>query len=76
MAILVTFMTVAVLCISAAFYCAVLVQSDDQVITRILKIYLGIWIVFFICILLIQLIRFTCWLICFICYDLHNLLYN
>ncbi|CAF2255870.1 BnaA08g20860D [Brassica napus] len=57
MAILVTFMTVAVLCISAAFYCAVLVQSDDQVITRILKIYLGIWIVFFICILLIQLIR-------------------
>ncbi|KAH0916175.1 hypothetical protein HID58_030621, partial [Brassica napus] len=34
MAILVTFMTVAVLCISAAFYCAVLVQSDDQVITQ------------------------------------------
>lgn len=49
MAILVTFMTVAVLCTSAAFHCAVaLVQSDDQVITRILGIYLGIWIVFFI----------------------------
>ncbi|ESQ48599.1 hypothetical protein EUTSA_v10022156mg [Eutrema salsugineum] len=68
MAILVTFMVVAVLCISAAFFFAVaLVQSDDQIIKYILTIYLGFWIVFPVIILVSQLVRFLGWLICYIC---------
>lgn len=68
MAILVTFMVVAVLCMSAAFFFAVaLVQSDDQIILYILIIYLGFWIVFPVLILVSQLVRFLGWLICFIC---------
>ncbi|CAH2053764.1 unnamed protein product [Thlaspi arvense] len=68
MAILVTFMVAAVLCISAAFFFAVaLVQSDDQIIIYILVIYLGFWIVFPVLILVSQLVRFLGWLICFIC---------
>ncbi|RID80568.1 hypothetical protein BRARA_A03223 [Brassica rapa] len=65
MAILVTFMVAAVLCISAAFFFAVaLVQSDDQIIIYILMIYLGFWIVF---LLVSQLVPLLGWLICFIC---------
>ncbi|KAG2305668.1 hypothetical protein Bca52824_025416 [Brassica carinata] len=47
MAILVTFMVLAVLCISAAFFFAVaLVQYDDDKIIYILIVYVGFWIVF------------------------------
>ncbi|CAH8293080.1 unnamed protein product [Eruca vesicaria subsp. sativa] len=47
MAILVTFMVVAILCISAAFFFAVaLVQYEDDTIISILVIYVGFWIVF------------------------------
>ena len=68
MALLVTFMVAAVLCISAAFFFAVaLVQSDDQIIIYILMIYLGFWIVFPVIILVSQLVRLLGWLICFIC---------
>lgn len=68
MAILVTFMVAAVLCISAAFFFAVaLVQSDDQIIIYILMIYLGFWIVFPVIILVSQLVPLLGWLICFIC---------
>ncbi|EFH59121.1 predicted protein [Arabidopsis lyrata subsp. lyrata] len=68
MAILVTFMVVAVLCISAAFFFTiVLVQSDDQIIRDILLIYVGFWVIFPVLILLIQLVRFIGWLICFMC---------
>lgn len=68
MAILVTFMVAAVLCISAAFFFAVaLVQSDDQIIIYILVIYLGFWVVFPVLVLVSQLVRFLGWLICFIC---------
>ncbi|CAN6873680.1 unnamed protein product [Brassica oleracea] len=68
MGILVTFMIAAVLCISAAFFFAMaLVQSDDKIIIYVLTIYLGFWIVFPILILIIQLVRFIGWIICFIC---------
>ncbi|CAH2065895.1 unnamed protein product [Thlaspi arvense] len=68
MAILVMLMVAAVLCISAAFFLAVaLVNTDDQIISDILMIYFGFWIVFPILILIIQLVRFIGWLICFIC---------
>lgn len=68
MGILVTFMIAAVLCISAAFFFAMaLVQSDDKIIIYVLTIYLGFWIVFPILILIIQLVQFIGWIICFIC---------
>nr|VDD46499.1 unnamed protein product [Brassica oleracea] len=68
MAILVTFMVLAVLCISAAFFFAVaLVQYEDDKIIYILMFYVGFWIVFPVIILVSQLVRFLGWLICFVC---------
>ena len=68
MAILVTFMVLAVLCISAAFFFAVaLVQYEDDKIIYILMVYVGFWIVFPVIILVSQLVRFLGWLICFVC---------
>ncbi|CAN8259423.1 unnamed protein product [Cochlearia groenlandica] len=68
MAILVTFMVAAVLCISAAFFFAVaLVQSEDQTIMYILVIYVGFWIVFPVLVLVSQLVRLLGWLVWFIC---------
>ncbi|KAG7577172.1 PGG domain [Arabidopsis thaliana x Arabidopsis arenosa] len=68
MAILVTFMVMAVLCISAAFFLAVvLVQFDDETIRYILSIYVLFWVVFPVLVLLIQLVRFIFWLICLMC---------
>ncbi|EOA33059.1 hypothetical protein CARUB_v10016392mg [Capsella rubella] len=68
MAILVTFMVAAVLCISASFLFAVfLVQSDDKLIRDILTIYVGFWVVFPVLILLVQLVRLIHWLICYLC---------
>ncbi|CAH2065893.1 unnamed protein product [Thlaspi arvense] len=68
MGILVTFMLVAVICISAGFIFAVaLVNSEDDYIIYIVLIYVAVWIVFPILIITIQLVRFIGWLICFIC---------
>uniref|UniRef100_A0A1J3J7Z3 PGG domain-containing protein n=1 Tax=Noccaea caerulescens TaxID=107243 RepID=A0A1J3J7Z3_NOCCA len=65
MAILVTFMVVAVFCMVAAFLFAVaLVQSDNQIIVGILVIYVVFWIVFPVLIIISQLVRFLCWLLC------------
>ncbi|CAL9225066.1 unnamed protein product [Arabidopsis halleri] len=68
MTIMVMFMVVAVLCISAAFFfAAALVQHDDDFIQNILKIYVGFWVVLPVLILLIQLVRFLWWVIRLIC---------
>ncbi|XP_018474782.1 uncharacterized protein LOC108846075 [Raphanus sativus] len=69
MATVVIFMTVAVICISGAFYCAVTLvhHLEDHFITAIREIYVAFWIVFPILVLISQLIRFTYKLICCVC---------
>nr|BAD94586.1 hypothetical protein [Arabidopsis thaliana] len=68
MTIMVMFMVVAVLCISAAFFFAAgLVQHEDDFIEKILQIYLGFWVLLPVLVILIQLVRFLWWVIRFIC---------
>ncbi|CAL9239411.1 unnamed protein product [Arabidopsis halleri] len=68
MTIMVMFMVVAVLCISAAFFfAAALVQHEDDFIQNILQIYVGFWVLLPVLIILIQLVRFLWWVIRLIC---------